>query len=115
VTAKSLENLLNPRKDGDLADLVRRARDMGELATALAAAVPPEEGAAIVAANFREDGELVVLCRSSAWASRLRFAADALLAAARTTGAEVTRCTVRVACSDHGTRRGGGAASGSST
>lgn len=97
MATKRLENLLNPSKDGDLANIVRRARDMGELATALAGAVPPEEGAAIVAANVRDDGELVVLCRSSAWASRLRFAADDLLAAARATGADVTRCKVRVA------------------
>ena len=100
MATKRLENLLNPSKDGDLANIVRRARDMGELATALAGAIPPEEGAAIVAANIRDDGELVVLCRSSAWASRLRFAADDLIAAARATGAEVTRCKVRVARSD---------------
>ena len=96
MAAKSLENLLNPSKDGDLASIVRRAQDMGELASALARALPPEEGAAIVAANVREDGELVVLCQSSAWASRLRFCADALLAAARTQGAEASRCSVRV-------------------
>ena len=100
MATKSLENLLNPRKDGDLASIVRRAREMGELAAALAGAVPPEEGAAILAANVRDDGELVVLCSSSAWASRLRFATDALLAAARTAGADVTRCRVRVARSD---------------
>ena len=97
MATKSLENLLNPGQDGDLASIVRRARDMGDHASALAAAVPAEEGAAIVAANVRADGELVVLCRSSAWASRLRFAADALLAAATATGADVTRCSVRVA------------------
>ena len=100
MATKSLENLLNPRKGGDLADLVRRARDMGELASALARAVPPEEGASIVAANVRDGGELVVICRSSAWASRLRFATDALLAAARAAGADVTRCRVRVARPD---------------
>ena len=95
--AKSLENLLNPRKDGDLASLVRRAQDMGELASALVQALPPDEGASILAANIRDDGELVVLCRSPAWASRLRFAADTLIAAARARGAEVSRCSVRVA------------------
>ena len=100
MAAKSLENLLNPSKDGDLANLVRRAREMGELASALARALPPEEAAAIVAANVRDDGELVVLCRSSAWASRLRFAADALLAAARAQGARATRCSVRVVRAD---------------
>jgi hypothetical protein len=97
MAAKSLENLLNPSKDGDLANIVRRAQDMGELACALVRALPPEEGAAIIAANVREDGELVVLCQSSAWASRLRFSADALLEAANARGATVSRCSVRVA------------------
>jgi hypothetical protein len=100
MAAKRLENLLNPSKDGDLASIVRHAQDMGELAGALAAAVSPEEGASILAANVRDDGELVVLCRSSAWASRLRFSADALIAAARASGAEVSRCSVRVARAD---------------
>jgi len=97
MAAKSLENLLNPSKDGDLATIVRRAQDMGELATALVRALPPDEGASILAANVRDDGELVVLTCSSAWASRLRFSADALLTAARAHGAEASRCSVRVA------------------
>ena len=97
MTAKSLDNLLNPSKDGDLANIVRRAQDMGELASALVGALSPEEGASILAANLRDDGELVVLCRSSAWASRLRFSADALLEAAKARGATASRCTVRVA------------------
>ena len=95
--AKSLQNLLNPRKDGDLASIVRRAQDMGDLASALVRALPPEEGASILAANVRDDGELVVLCQSPAWASRLRFSADAMLAAAKDAGAAVSRCSVRVA------------------
>ena len=100
MPAKSLENLLNPSQNGDLGSIVRRARDMGELASALVRALPPDEGASILAANVREDGELVILCRSSAWASRLRFASDALLAAARAHGAEASSCSVRVARSD---------------
>jgi hypothetical protein len=97
MTVKSLENLLNPSKDGDLANLVRRAQDMGELASALIRALPAEEGASIIAANVRGDGELVVLCHSSAWASRLRFSAETLLEAARSHGIEASRCSVRVA------------------
>ncbi len=100
MAAKSLEKLLNPSKDGDLASIVRHAQDMGALAGALASAVSPEEGASILAANVRDDGELVVLCRSSAWASRLRFSADALIEAARAHGATVSRCSVRVARAD---------------
>ena len=100
MAVKSIENLLNPSKDGDLANIVRRARDMDELASALVGALPADEGASILAANVREDGELVVLCRSPAWASRLRFAADTLLAAARAHGAEASSCTVRVARSE---------------
>ena len=96
MAVKRLENLLNPSKDGDLASIVRHAQDMSALAGALAAVLSPEEGASILAANVRDDGELVVLCRSSAWASRLRFSADVLIAAARARGAEVSRCSVRV-------------------
>ena len=97
MTAKRLDNLLNPSKDGDLANIVRRAQDMGELTSALVQVLSPEEGASILAANVRDDGELVVLCCSSAWASRLRFSANALLEAAKARGAAVSRCTVRVA------------------
>ena len=100
MTAKSLENLLNPCKDGELQDLVRRAQNMGELASALARALPADEAAAVVAANVRDDGELVVVCQSPAWASRLRFAAESLLEAAAAHGARVSRCTIRVARSD---------------
>lgn len=100
MAAKSLENLLNPNNNGDLGSIIRRARELGELASALSRAVEPDEGAAIIAANVREDGELVVVCRSPAWASRLRFAADQLLEAARAQGANATHCTIRVARSD---------------
>lgn len=100
MTAKSLENLLNPCQNGDLGSIVRRARDMGELAAALARSLSPDEGTSIVAANVREDGELVVLCQSPAWASRLRFASDTLLDAARAHGAKADRCVIRVARSE---------------
>jgi len=39
----------------------------------------------------------VILAKSSAWASRLRFETEALIEAARETGADVMSCTVRVA------------------
>jgi hypothetical protein len=100
MSAKSLGNLLNPSNDGDLQDIVRRARDMGELATALAAALPEGQAAGLVAANVKDDGELVVLCRSPAWASRLRFETDRLLEAAATHGTPARRCTIRVARGD---------------
>ena len=96
MPAKRLENLLNPSADGGLGDVVRRAREMGELAAALGKSLPPRLSEGIVAANLRENGELVVICVSSAWASRLRFEADQLIAAARQTGADVQSCTIRV-------------------
>ena len=100
MATKSLENLLNPSQNGDLGSIVRRAKDMGALAAALARALPPEDGASIVAANIREDGGLVILCQSPAWASRLRFSSDILLAAARAHGAKASHCTIRVARSE---------------
>ena len=91
-----LKNLLNPCSEGDLASIVRRARALGELTDALTRALPAEYAGAIVAANFRENSELVVIAASSAWASRLRYETDRLLGAARATGLEPSACRVRV-------------------
>ncbi len=96
MTAKSLENLLKPSNDGGLGEIIQHARDMGELVQSLQMSLSPDQAGSIVAANIRGDGELVVLAASSAWASRLRFETDALIEAARKTGAEVTSCSVRV-------------------
>ena len=96
MTDNELKNLLNPCSDGDLAHIVRRARKLGELTQALGAALPGDFAGAIVAVNLRDDGELVVIAATSAWANRLRYEADTLLDAARDAGLEATTCRVRV-------------------
>ena len=80
---KELKNLLNPCADGDLGRIVRRARELGELTDTLAKALPEEYAGALVAANVRENGELVVIAASPAWANRLRYETETLLAAAK--------------------------------
>ncbi len=100
MSNQRLKNLLNSNADGDLGRIVGRARKMGALTVALTRVLPPDERSSIIAANIRNDGELVVICRSSAWASRLRFETDTLLAAARAHGASVEHCTIRVARQD---------------
>ena len=96
MPAKSLENLLNPNDDGQLGDIVRRAKDMGELVNQLQAVLPDDMKDCVRAANIRDDGELVILASSSAWAAKLRFHADVLLEAVRKTGVDVSSCKVRV-------------------
>ena len=96
MTEKSLENLLDPSNTGGLGDLIRHAREMGDLVQRLQNALPEDQSPAIAAANIRDDGELVVLASSPAWAARLRFESELLMNAARRSGAAVTRCTVRV-------------------
>ena len=96
MPVKSLENLLNPNDDGGLGDIVRHAKDMGELVHKLQQAFPDDISESISSANIREDGELVILASSPAWAAKLRFEADRLMDTARQTGADVTSCTVRV-------------------
>ena len=93
---KRLENLLNPNDDGGLGEIIRHAQDMGELLQCLQQQLPEESAANILSANVRDDGELVVLASSPAWAARIRFEADSLMAAARQSGAEVSSCKVRV-------------------
>lgn len=96
MASEKLKNLLNPSSGGDLGAIVQRARALGELTHGLCKALPEDYAGAIVAANLREDGELVVIAASSAWASRLRYETDTLLTAARSAGLTVTRCRVRV-------------------
>ena len=96
MAGKELKNLLNPSTGGDLAAVVRRARAMGELTHTLSRGLPDEYAGAIVAANLREDGDLVVIAASSAWASRLRYETEALLAAARDAGLKPAACRIRV-------------------
>ena len=97
MSLKSLENLLKTSQDKGLGDVIQRARDMGDLAQILQDSLPEPQRHAISAANIRADGELVILASSSAWASRLRYEEDTLLAAARAVGHSVSRCSVRVA------------------
>ncbi len=96
MSASKLGKLLNPCNDGDLGHLISRARRMGELTDVLSRALPDSDRNAIVAANVREDGELVVICASSAWASRLRYETALLLQAAQDAGVEARTCRVRV-------------------
>ena len=91
-----LENLLKARAGGTLNKIIQRAQNMDELTTALRAELPADAGQNLLAANLREDGELVLVCTSSAWASRLRFESDRLMAAARKVGLNVSSCKVSV-------------------
>ena len=72
MASDELKNLLNPNNDGDLGNIVKRARKMGELTSSLCAGLPEEYAGTIIAANLRENGDLVVIAISSAWASRRR-------------------------------------------
>lgn len=96
MPSNRLQDLLNPSADGDLGGIVKRAREMGELTSILAQVFPESDRHAIIAANVREDGELVVICSSSAWASRFRYESDKLLKAANDAGVKAHTCRVRV-------------------
>ena len=91
-----LSNLLNTKGNRELGDLIKRAQKMGELARQLSLALPAELADSLIAANIRDNGELVVICSSSARAARLRFESATLAEAASATGAKVTRVIVRV-------------------
>ena len=97
MPTEKLGKLLNISENGDLGSVIRKARAMGELTHVLCEALPEGDRTAIVSANLRDDGELVVLAASSAWASRLRYETELLIDAARAAGAKITTCRIRVA------------------
>jgi hypothetical protein len=91
-----LENLLKTGAGGSLDKIIQRAQNMDTLTTALRGELPADAGQNLVAANLRENGELILICTTSAWASRLRFESEKLVAAARKAGLTVTSCRVCV-------------------
>ena len=100
MPAKKLENLLKSGTSGKLEEIIRTASRMDSLTSALRTALDPDLADNLLAASIRDNGELVLICQSSAWASRLRFEADALLEAAA--GAGFDARAVRVAVSQDG-------------
>src|SRR5690606_6348775 len=91
-----LDKLLQPGSDDPLKKLVQRSRNMSDLAQILRAALPSDVAPHLLAANLRDDGELVLICSSSSWAARLRFESESLLKAARQANLNATACSVKV-------------------
>ncbi len=95
MSAKSLESLLKPGSDGDLGGIVRKARDLADLTTGLKKALPDDLASGIIAVNLNEDA-LVLVCSSSAWASRLRFEEQQVKKASEAIGHAIEHVVVRV-------------------
>ena len=91
-----LEKLLKTGRGGALEEIVQRAQNMDQLTAAMRSVLPEEAQSQLLAANLRENGELVLICSSSSWAARLRFESEQLIEAARLTGADVNKCKVKV-------------------
>jgi hypothetical protein len=91
-----LDKLLKTGAGSGLDEIVRYAREMDDLTSALRAVLPEEAQSELLAANLRKNAELVLICSSSSWAARLRFESDRLIEAARMTGADVEKCRVKV-------------------
>ena len=96
MPTKKLKSLLNSGASGNLEQLIQTAQDMDSLTSALRAAMSPGMSENLLAANIREKDVLVVICSSSAWASRIRFESDALLAAAGSAGFDAKSVRVMV-------------------
>ncbi len=96
MSATKLEKLLNSGSSRNLNKIIQTAQNMDTLTNALQGALEPSLAENVLAANIRENGELVVICASSAWASRVRFESDALLVAAGKAGFKASSIRVSV-------------------
>ena len=91
-----LEKLLKSGSGSALEDMVQTAQNMDELTTRLRLELNPDLADNLLAASLHEDGELVLIASTSAWASKIRFEAEKMMGAARHSGAIVERCRVVV-------------------
>lgn len=91
-----LEKLLKSTSGGALEELVQRAEGLDRLMSGLKKVLDPSLALHLMGVNLRPDGQLVLVAESPAWAARLRFEADKLIAAAQVGGAKVNSCKVIV-------------------
>lgn len=94
---KRLDTLLNTPATSGLETLIQKAQNMDDLAHKLRNSLNPALAAELMAVNLRQDGELVVICSSPAWAARMRYETAALLQAAQAAGVDASDCRFRVA------------------
>ena len=92
----SLEKLLQSGQNSALDKLVQSAQFTEELTLNLRKELDPEIAENLISANIRDNGELILVASSSAWAAKLRFEADGLLRCARQHAANISRCKVAV-------------------
>jgi len=96
MSAKHIGDLLKPNDNGGLAATLKRTRRIAELTSVLSAALGGDAGSSIVSASVDERHVLHVKTSSSAWAARLRFESDRLLAAASEAGWPASSLKVQV-------------------
>ena len=91
-----LEKLLKSGSGSSLRKIIQRAQDMDDLTSALRRELSPDLAENLLSANASDQGDLVLVCSSSAWASRLRFESELLLEAANRHGSPASKCRVTV-------------------
>lgn len=94
-TPKSLSELIF-RPGSPIAGLAREAEAATSLVDELRAALAAPLAGALAGARLREDGTLVLLAASPAWAARLRFEGEQLLERCRERHPDARRIEVRV-------------------
>ena len=92
----SLEKLLKSGSGSALDDMVQNAQYMDELTSMLQKELDPDLAVNLCAASLRNNGELVLIASSSAWASKIRFESEKLMEVVRRSGKEVAICRVVV-------------------
>ena len=88
MPATKLEKLLKSGAGGSLEKLIQTAQHMDTLTGVLRASLQADAAPHLLAASLHDDGQLVVICASSAWASRIRFEEVALIDAANRGGVD---------------------------
>jgi hypothetical protein len=96
MTIIRLEKLLRSRSGSVLDNMVQTAQYMDELTSMLQRELDPDLAVNLCAASLRDNGELVLITSSSAWASKLRFEAEKIMEIVRRSGAKVESCRVTV-------------------
>jgi len=91
-----LKEILNSKAHNNLDKVVQRAKDMEELNLLINNSLNKETTSHIVGCNLYDNGKLVILCDSIAWAAKLRFENDKILTIARKRFPNTANCEIKI-------------------
>ena len=93
---QKLSKILSKEHNSKISEIVKTSNELKELTIILRNILEINEKENLISAAIQEDGNLILTCSSSVWASKLRFKKKKLLSEAKKAGFNASNLEVSV-------------------